>query len=74
MFCVCLFFNFRYYEEVGKSEVTVVDTYWQTETGGKICIFAAAAAASNMTISTSTIDLLFTDIRFSSPSHIKGIS
>ena len=75
MFCVCLFFNFRYYEEVGKSEVTVVDTYWQTETGGKICLFAAAAAAaaSNVIISTSTIDLFFADIRFSSPSHIKGI-
>ena len=67
------FSNFRYYEEVGKSEVTVVDTYWQTETGGKICLFAAAAA-SNVIISTSTIDLFFTDIQFPSPSHIKGIS
>ena len=25
-----------YYENVGKSECTVVDTYWQTETGGHI--------------------------------------
>ena len=35
---------------------------------------AAAAASSNVIISTSTFDLFFADIRFSSPSLIKGIS
>jgi len=26
-----------YYEEIGREQCTVVDTYWQTETGGHIC-------------------------------------
>lgn len=26
-----------YYENIGKSKCTVVDTYWQTETGGHLC-------------------------------------
>jgi acetyl-CoA synthetase len=26
-----------YYEEIGRKQCTVVDTYWQTETGGHIC-------------------------------------
>src|SRR5208337_1304692 len=26
-----------YYQEVGKGEVAISDTYWQTETGGFLC-------------------------------------
>ena len=26
-----------YYEEIGRKQCTVVDTYWQTETGGHLC-------------------------------------
>ena len=40
----------------------------------RFTFFAAAAASSNVIISTSTFDLFFADIRFSSPSLLKGIS
>jgi acyl-coenzyme A synthetase/AMP-(fatty) acid ligase len=35
-----------YYEVVGKGEAAIVDTYWQTETGG-ICIYHHAGPAGD---------------------------
>ena len=35
--CLCfVFFCFRYFEHVGEKRCTIVDTWWQTETGGHL--------------------------------------